>query len=32
LAPFCAQEGELEIAERWYANSVPEDLLGVRWQ
>ena len=29
LARFCAQKSELEVAERWYADSVLEDLLGV---
>jgi hypothetical protein len=32
LARFCAQESELEIAERWYANRALEDLLDVPWQ
>jgi transposase len=30
LARFCGQRSELEVAERWYADSVLEDLLGVR--
>lgn len=29
LARFCGQKSELEIAERWYADSALEDLLGV---
>jgi transposase len=29
LARFCGQRSELEVAERWYAQSVLEDLLGV---
>jgi transposase len=29
LARFCGQHSELEVAERWYADSVLEDLLGV---
>ena len=29
LARFCGQRSELEVAERWYADSVLEDLLGV---
>ena len=28
---FCAQRSELEVAERWYADSALEDLLGVPW-
>jgi len=28
LARFCGQRSELEVAERWYADSVLEDLLG----
>ena len=32
LARFCAQKSELEVAERWYADSALEDLLGVPWQ
>ncbi len=31
LARFCGQRSELEVAERWYADSVLEDLLGVPW-
>ena len=31
LARFCGQRSELEVAERWYADSVLEDLLGVRF-
>jgi transposase len=31
LARFCGQRSELEVAERWYADSVLEDLLGVSW-
>jgi len=29
MARFCAQRSELEVAERWYADSALEDLLGV---
>jgi transposase len=29
LARFCDQQSELEVAERWYAASALEDLLGV---
>jgi transposase len=29
LARFCGQQSELEVAERWYADSALEDLLGV---
>ena len=29
LARFCEQKSELEVAERWYADSALEDLLGV---
>ncbi len=29
LARFCGQRSELEVAERWYADSVLEDLLGI---
>ena len=29
LARFCGQRSELEVAERWYADSGLEDLLGV---
>jgi hypothetical protein len=29
LARFCGQRSELEVAERWYADSALEDLLGV---
>lgn len=29
LARFCDQKSELEVAERWYAGSALEDLLGV---
>jgi Transposase DDE domain len=28
---FCAQRSEREVAERWYADSALEDLLGVPW-
>ena len=31
VARFCGQRSELEVAERWYADSVLEDLLGVPW-
>jgi len=31
LARFCGQRSELEVAQRWYADSVLEDLLGVPW-
>jgi len=29
LARFCGQQSELEVAQRWYADSALEDLLGV---
>lgn len=29
LARFCGQKSELEVAERWYADSALEDLLGI---
>lgn len=29
VARFCGQKSELEVAERWYAASALEDLLGV---
>jgi transposase len=29
VARFCGQKSELEVAERWYAESALEDLLGV---
>jgi transposase len=29
IARFCDQKSELEVAERWYAHSAMEDLLGV---
>lgn len=29
LARFCGQRSELEVAQRWYGQSVLEDLLGV---
>ena len=29
VARFCGQRSELEVAERWYAESALEDLLGV---
>src|SRR3974390_2211511 len=32
LARFCAQRSELEVAERWYADSALEDLLGISWE
>jgi transposase len=32
LARFCAQPSELGIAERWYARTALEDLLGVPWE
>jgi transposase len=32
LARFCGQRSELEVAQRWYAESVLEDLLGVSWE
>jgi transposase len=32
LARFCGNRSELEVAERWYNDSVLEDLLGVPWQ
>ena len=31
IARFCAQRSELEVAERWYADSALEDLLGIPW-
>jgi len=31
VARFCAQRSELEVAERWYADSALEDLLGIPW-
>jgi transposase len=31
VARFCGQRSELGIAERWYAHSAMEDLLGVSW-
>jgi transposase len=31
MARFCGQRSELEVAERWYADSALEDLLGVRF-
>lgn len=31
LARFCAQPSELGVAERWYARTALEDLLGVSW-
>ena len=31
LARFCGQRSELEVAERWYADSALQDLLGVDW-
>ncbi len=32
IARFCAQKSELEVAQRWYADSALEDLLGIPWQ
>jgi len=32
IARFCGCKSELEVAERWYAESCLEDLLGVPWQ
>lgn len=32
VARFCGQRSELEVAERWYADSALEDLLGVSWK
>lgn len=32
VARFCGQQSELEVAERWFADSALEDLLGVPWQ
>jgi transposase len=29
VARFCGQQSELEVAQRWYADSALEDLLGV---
>ena len=31
VARFCGNKSELEVAERWYADSALEDLLGVRF-
>jgi transposase len=31
VARFCAQRSELGVAERWYAHTALEDLLGVSW-
>ncbi len=31
VARFCGQRSELGVAERWYAHSAMEDLLGVSW-
>jgi transposase len=31
VARFCSQKSELEVAQRWYADSALEDLLGVPW-
>lgn len=31
VAWFCAQPSELGVAERWYARTALEDLLGVPW-
>ena len=32
VARFCGQRSELGVAERWYAHSAMEDLLGVSWE
>jgi transposase len=32
MARFCGQRSELEVAERWYADSALEDLLGVPFE
>jgi len=32
MARFCGQRSELEVAQRWYADSALEDLLGVPFQ
>ncbi len=32
IARFCGNKSELEVAERWYADSALEDLLGVPFQ
>jgi transposase len=32
VARFCAQKSELGVAERWYARTALEDLLGVSWE
>jgi hypothetical protein len=29
VARFCGNQSELEVAERWYADSALEDLLGI---
>jgi len=31
VARFCGQRSELEVAQRWYADSALEDLLRVSW-
>jgi Transposase DDE domain len=31
VARFCAQPGELGVAQRWYQRTALEDLLGVSW-
>lgn len=31
VARFCAQPSELGVAQRWYARTALEDLLGVSW-
>ena len=32
MARFCGQRSELEVAQRWYADSALEDLLGVPFE
>ncbi len=32
VARFCGNKSELEVAERWYADSALEDLLGVPFE
>ena len=32
IARFCAQSSELGVAQRWYARTALEDLLGVSWE
>ena len=32
ITRFCGNKSELEVAQRWYADSALEDLLGVAWR